>query len=150
MDINDVITQERNLVFSEFTSDLALTIANEINKFVKENYNDPVAIKIYYEGKEILKFLMEGRKKSPWLERKNTTVLESEHSSLFVYFKRNENDYQSWIEDETYAICGGGFPIKIGGKIKGAISVSGLDHLSDHRVIVEVLKKILHKESIEE
>lgn len=51
--------------------------------------------------------------------------------------------YKEWESSELYAICGGGFPIIKQNEVKGAICVSGLDHLDDHEVIIESLRKVL-------
>lgn len=51
--------------------------------------------------------------------------------------------HKEWESSEPYAICGGGFPIIEQNEVKGAICVSGLDHLDDHEVIIESLRKVL-------
>jgi uncharacterized protein (UPF0303 family) len=144
MEIQKVIEQENTIEFRTFTNDLALEIVIEINNFVKKNYDKPVGIKIVFDEKEVIKFLMQGRKTSPWLEKKANTVLESGHSSLFVFYNKDKKEYQKLNEDENFEISGGGFPIKMNGNIRGVICVSGLDHISDHLVITKVLSKILN------
>lgn len=145
MDLKTLNQQEAELVFEGFTSDMALSLAQSINERTKKNYDKPVGINVYYDDKTILHFLMEGRKEAPWLFRKRKTVLESGHSSLYVFFNIEDKVYQGWEKNPEHAICGGGFPINVNGEIRGAICVSGLDHLDDHQLIIDALKELLKK-----
>lgn len=145
MDLETVNKQEAELVFQEFTSDMALNLAQSINEETKKQYDKPVGIHIFYDDKTILHFLMEGRKEAPWLFRKRKTVLESGHSSLYVFFNSEKDAYKNWLENPEHAICGGGFPINVKGEIRGAICVSGLDHLDDHQLIIDGINKLLQK-----
>lgn len=142
MTVEKVIQQEEQLQFDTFDHEIALEIAKEISDYVKQHYPKPVGIQIYYNEKVILHYLMDGRKESPWLDRKTRTVLDSGHSSLWTFYKSESEDrYKEWQTDERYAVCGGGFPIIEKGIVKGAICVSGLDHQDDHDIIIQVLKK---------
>lgn len=146
MNKTDILAQEATLTFESFNNDMALALAEAINDDVKQHYLKKVGIRIVHNGLVVLHFLMNDRKESPWLQRKVKTVMESGHSSLYVYAERDQNStYHNWIEDSTQAVCGGGFPIIENGKITGAICVSGLDHLDDHAVIVKALQTVLQK-----
>ena len=149
MDLEKVTYQEQILIFEEFNNDMALSLALIISEQTKERFDKPVGIQIYYDGKIVLYYLMVGRKESPWLLRKRKTVLESGHSSLFVRLNSGDDLYKSWENDSEYAICGGGFPIRINGGIRGAICVSGLNHQDDHQLIVDALCKLLEKQTNE-
>lgn len=147
MDFNELLEQERRLHFTYFDNDLALRIASEINDYVTKTYPKPVGIKISHRGLPVLRFLMNGRKESPWLERKETTVLDSGHSSLYTFYQKEQNPlFAQWEQDSRYAVCGGGFPIVENGEVTGTICVSGLDHIEDHLIIVHVLTKLLTKQ----
>ncbi|WP_430612614.1 heme-binding protein [Enterococcus sp. DIV0876] len=147
MDFDELLDQERRLQFTYFDNDFALQIAAEINDYVTKTYSKPVGIKITHRGLPVLRFLMNGRKESPWLERKETTVLDSGHSSLYTFYQKEQNPlFAQWEHDSRYAICGGGFPIMEKGIVTGAICVSGLDHMEDHQIIVHVLTKKLAKQ----
>ncbi|HCM87744.1 MULTISPECIES: heme-binding protein [Enterococcus] len=146
MTIDELIEQEKYLQFETFDHELGLEITLEIVKEVKANFDIPVGIRINYEEKTILHYLMNGRKVSPWLDRKVKTVLESGHSSLYTFLLSDSHDvYAEWLTDPSYAICGGGFPIIEKGVLKGAICVSGLEHLADHQVLVKVLERVVKK-----
>lgn len=142
--LEEVLAEEAALQFEDFDSDIALDIAFKINEKIKQEQLDGVGIQVYFEDKVILHYLTKGRKESPWLERKCRTVLESGHSSLYTFYTVEEEPlFQEWAKSDQYAICGGGFPILIKDEVKGAICVSGLSHLEDHRLIVETLKDML-------
>ncbi|MFS0956466.1 heme-binding protein [Enterococcus casseliflavus] len=133
--------------FAHFDNDLALRLVIAIDQYVKRNYPKPVGIKVVHQGLPIIRFLMAGRKESQWLERKERTVLESGHSSLYVYAQKDRDiQFAKWAQDEHYAICGGGFPIIEDRNVTGAICVSGLAHLEDHKVITEVLKQMIQED----
>jgi len=48
------------------------------------------------------------------------------------------------MPEETYACCGGGFPLTVKNTgVIGTICVSGLPHTQDHQVIVDTLREYL-------
>ena len=144
MDKVEILEQEQTLQFEAFTHDMGLEIALRVINKVKEQAPKPVGIRIVHNGWLILHYLMDGRKESPWLNRKEKTVLDSGHSSLYTFLFMDEvPEYKEWESSEEYAICGGGFPIIENEKVTGAICVSGLDHLEDHRLIVESIEEVL-------
>lgn len=144
MNVIDVTQQEERYQFKKFNHSDGLNIALKIIAEAKATKPKPVAIRIFYEDKLIFHYLMDERKPAPWLNRKEKTVLESGHSSLYVF--EHQADYPEWLEDDTYAICGGGFPIIEQGVLKGAICVSGLVHTEDHQLIINALEEYLYKD----
>lgn len=120
----------------------ALQLGNELVRLATEN-DDHIRIKIVLDGETVFYHLMDGKGKSPWLDRKLKTVFASRHSSFYVY-QANESEglYQDWLEDEDYAVCGGGFPIWRDGQLVGAIAVSGLAHERDHELILVALANL--------
>lgn len=79
-----------------------------------------------------------------WLERKFRVVEHFGHSSLAVHYdfvSRGEDfDANSRLDPARFAAAGGGFPIRIGGTLAGAIGVSGLEMHADHALVVEGLR----------
>ncbi|MGL9731001.1 heme-binding protein [Enterococcus sp. DIV0756] len=149
MTIEELVRQEKQLQFEGFDHELALAITLEIIDEVKRNFDKPVGIRVYYEDKTVVHYLMNGRKTSPWLDRKVKTVLESRHSSLYPFLlSGSHEEFAKWVDDPTHAICGGGFPIIVQGELKGAICVSGLDHLADHQIIINVLERVLNNQQV--
>lgn len=144
MTLEEVLTQEKLLQFTEFNNEQAFTLANLIIKEVKAKYSKPVAIRIVLDQLKILDFMMSGRTDNSWLTRKINTVYKSKHSSLYTFLKKEQNPiYQCWENDGNFAICGGGFPLIINAELRGVIAVSGLVHDQDHQVIVNALQTML-------
>ncbi|MGB9343207.1 heme-binding protein, partial [Trichococcus sp.] len=88
-------------------------------------------------------YSMDGREENTWLDRKEKTVLDSGHSSLYTYLFADDVPYKQWASDEAYAIYGGGFPIIEKEEVTGVISVSGLSHREDHRLLAESMEEVL-------
>lgn len=99
----------------------------------------------------VFQYLMDKKKDDVWLCRKAHTVMKTEHSSLYVWIQHEKNgQYDELQKDETYAVCGGGFPIFVGDELIGSICVSGLPHEEDHLLIVESLAEYLKQKKIVE
>lgn len=123
-----------------FSHELALQFGFKVQQHIKQNQLKAVGIRIHYKGLLVFQYVMDGKKEDNWLKRKERTVLESGKSSYEVFL--NQNHYSTWINDDKYAICGGGYPIIENGECVGAICVSGLKHDEDHQLIVDVLKEM--------
>ncbi|MGM0213705.1 heme-binding protein [Enterococcus sp. AZ109] len=141
MDKQQVIQDEKEVVFKEFTHELGYKIAQRIIEKVQASKLKPVGVRIILDDLVIFQYLMDGKNESNWLKRKEKTVLDSGHSSLYVFF--HQDDYTGWIDDEQYAVCGGGFPIIIEGKVRGVIGVSGLKHDEDHMLLTETVREFI-------
>lgn len=126
--------------FESFSHEDALNIGIKAQQIVKKEHLKAVGIRITYKNLLIFQYLMDGKKEDHWLKRKEKTVLDSGHSSYYVYC--HQNDYQSWLNDESYAICGGGYPIIENGQCVGSICISGLKHDDDHQLIIKILKEL--------
>ena len=79
------------------------------------------------------------------MDRKQATVLKNQSSSLRALVERElYGAKEAWQTDEvTHAFCGGGFPLVIGGQLRGVAIVSGLPHLEDHALLIRVLSAYL-------
>lgn len=144
MDKIEIVKQEQQLQFEAFTHETGLEIALRIIKKVKEKATKPVGIRIVHKGALIFYYSMDGREENTWLARKEKTVLDSGHSSLYTYLFADEvPEYKEWESDESYAIYGGGFPIIEKGEVTGVICVSGLSHREDHRLLAESMEEVL-------
>lgn len=122
--------------FKEFKHHDALAIAQNILK-INNGQCNKLGIRITYEGLVVFQYLMDDRKNDIWLLRKEKTVIDSGHSSLYVFM--NKDKYHHLLNDEHYAVCGGGYPIIEDNQCKGAICVCGLQHDQDHALIMEAL-----------
>ncbi|EOH97775.1 heme-binding protein [Enterococcus pallens] len=141
MDKHQVIQDEQKVVFNEFTHELGFKIAQRIIEKVKERQLKSVGVRILFDDLLVFQYLMDGKSEDNWLKRKEKTVLDSGHSSLYVFF--HQEDYKDWLNDEQYAVCGGGFPIIINDEVRGVIGVSGLKHDEDHALLTETVREFI-------
>ncbi|WP_028041873.1 heme-binding protein [Candidatus Stoquefichus massiliensis] len=140
MNIEKVIKQEQEFSFQHFTHEFGLKFGLEVINYIQSHQLKSVGIRIIYKDLLIFQYLMDGKKEDVWLKRKVRTVLESGHSSYYTFL--HQDQYTDWIDNDCYAVGGGGFPIIENNKVVGAICVSGLKHDEDHQLIVDILRKL--------
>jgi uncharacterized protein (UPF0303 family) len=46
------------------------------------------------------------------------------------------------IDNDEYAVCGGGYPLIVNDELKGVFIISGLRHDEDHALIIKALKEM--------
>lgn len=143
IDLNEVLQEEKKLRFSEFSNQIALEFAAEVERIINAESDKPVAVRVTLDEQTILDYRTNKRQGSGWLTRKVKTVIKAQHSSMFVFLNQTKDPFQNWIGDESYAVCGGGFPLYINDQLRGVLAVSGLNHQDDHRVLVTALNKII-------
>lgn len=137
---------EKQLQFEDFRNEDAMKFALKITDWAETNSPKPLGIRISKDGLLILQYLMDGKKEDSWLKRKERTVLESGHSSLYVF--EHADEYPHMKDNELYCVGGGGFPLIINDAVRGAVCVSGLVHTEDHALIVRMLEE-MKKETAE-
>lgn len=142
--------QEEILQFSSFTNGDAWELGNMILMEARR-LGVQVAVSIRLNnGCTVFQYMMDGTNPyhEKWLERKYQTVRLTEKSSLRLYMtlKMNEETLEDmYLNPAEYAACGGGFPIRIEEVgVIGAVSISGLDHVSDHDLLIKSISKYLH------
>ena len=82
-----------------------------------------------------------------WIRRKFNTVCLTEGCSLRAWASsivKNQDLAAQGLDSKDYALCGGGFPIKLkSGEMAAALIVSNLPHLEDHAFLVSALSDYL-------
>jgi len=83
-----------------------------------------------------------------WMGRKARVVILTGHSSMHERVLAEETNIDWFakhgVEEEQYAIHGGGLPINVAGKgLAGILLISGLPQVQDHLLGVEVLTEYL-------
>ncbi len=149
--INDIKKQEEILQFTEFTSETALEIGMLlIEKARKENLL--LTIDITKSGHQLFHYAFEGTTpdNDAWIIRKNRVVNRFWTSSLCIGLKLKlidkTIDEKYFISDKEYSAHGGAFPIIIKNVgVVGTITSSGVDQITEHNLIVGVLKEFLQK-----
>lgn len=146
--------QEEILQFSHFTNEDAWMLGNIIVAEAKRR-SLSVAVTIRLNnGYTVFQYAADGTNlySQGWLDRKYNTVKLTEHSSLRLYMTLRENEQSledMFMDPKSYAACGGGFPIRVEEVgVIGAVAVSGLDHVSDHDLLVKCISIYLHIDEV--
>ena len=138
--------QEAELRFSSFDLEDAYTLGTMLREAGKQE-PEPIAVRVVLDGLTAYQSFLPGTglSNAQWMDRKYATVCQTRHSSLRAAVERELLGIQEpWQEDEErFAFCGGGFPLVVDGKFRGAVIVSGLPHLEDHRCLTDTLAAYL-------
>lgn len=136
--------QEQELCFSSFDLEDAYTLGTMLREAGK-NESEPIAVRVVLDDLTVYQSFLPGTglSNSQWMDRKYATVYHSRHSSLRAAVERELGGVREpWQSDEEqFAFCGGGFPLVVDGKFRGAAIVSGLPHLDDHRCLIDTLEE---------
>lgn len=142
--------QEEILQFSSFTNADAWELGNMVVQEAKR-LGLTIATRIRLNnGYTVFQYGMDGTNllNEQWMTRKENTVKTLEESSLrfCMNLRANQESLEGhFLDPREYAACGGGFPIRVEEVgVIGTIVVSGLDHVSDHDLLVKCISKYLH------
>lgn len=147
--MDELLALEDLLSFKDFKHEDALAIGLDAIGKVKSRQWRRIGIRIVLDDLLIFQYLMDDKNEDEWLKRKEHTVIQSGHSSNYVYMNRDQERYSPWLSDPKHGVSGGGFPIMIDGVCRGVISISGMTQEADHALIVEVLKEHIAKKKDE-
>ena len=140
--LEDILALENELIFVMFDEAMAKKMVKYAMSYATQKYQKPIGIRITYQGKIIEQCLM-GEVKDLWLGRKEKVCLETGHSSYAIFLDNMESHtYDFMVEDESYGVCGGSFPLMVGKKGCGAITCTGLRPQEDHDVVVESIRLV--------
>jgi uncharacterized protein (UPF0303 family) len=145
----ELAAEEREIQFSSFTNDDAWELGSALVATGREA-GAPIAIEISRNHQRLFHAALAGATpdNASWIERKTRVVHRFGHSSLYVGQASRERG--STFEDEfgldpqLYAAHGGAFPVIVRnvGPV-GAVVVSGLPQVDDHRMVVAALRQHL-------
>ncbi len=142
-----LLEHEATSVFEELNREIALEVGNRAAALgIARNY--PITISIELDGEEVFRQALPGAsdEHAGWIARKSNVVNLTQHSTMYERVKAEE-DGIDWhqkhgVVDETHAIHGGGFPLRIAnGQFRGVLLISGLPQVEDHLFAVEVLRQ---------
>ncbi|MFD7130388.1 heme-degrading domain-containing protein [Streptomyces sp. NPDC059894] len=149
--LEELQAQERRLVLKRFTHDDAWALGTLLVELARER-QAPVAIDIHRAGQQLFHAALPGSApdNDAWIARKRRVVERYGVSSYLVgsRFRAKGTTFEesSRLDPDTYAAHGGSFPINVEGVgVIGAVTVSGLPQLEDHRFVVEALEEFLSK-----
>ncbi|MFD7294637.1 heme-degrading domain-containing protein [Streptomyces sp. NPDC059897] len=147
--IPELEEQERRLVLDSFTYDDAWTLGNLLVDLARER-EAPVAIDITRGGQQLFHAALPGSApdNDAWIARKRR-VVERYHASSYLVgsrFRAKGTTFEdaSRLDPDTYAAHGGAFPISVrGAGVVGAVVVSGLPQIEDHKLVVAALERFV-------
>jgi uncharacterized protein (UPF0303 family) len=149
--IEELEAQERRLVFRQFTHDDAWALGSLLVELARER-QAPVAIDIHRAGQQLFHAALPGSApdNDAWINRKRRVVERYGSASYLVgaRFRAKGSTFEesSRLDPDEYAAHGGSFPITVEGVgVVGAVTVSGLPQLQDHKFVVEALEEFLNK-----
>ena len=143
--------QEELLQFEHFSNDDAFELGSFMVSYARK-HNITIAISIRLNNGCILfQHCPDGTNllNQKWMDRKFNFVKLMERSSLlstFTFEHDNDTLETHALSNNDYALCGGGFPIRIKGSktVIGAVIASNLYHIADHEFIISCLKEYLN------
>jgi uncharacterized protein (UPF0303 family) len=146
---SQLLSEESELILPSLDHSNALEIG-EIAKSLGQFKKLPIAVEVRLLDWMVYHASLPGSsiENKQWLDRKARVVRLKHHSTLYEWVTANE-DKINWFEvnnlpEIDYAIHGGGLPLitKNEGFV-GALLISGLPHVDDHQLGVEVLTAYL-------
>jgi uncharacterized protein (UPF0303 family) len=147
--VEQVLEQEKRLVFPAFGIELAHEIGAELTRLGKEK-SLPIAFDVTRSGQCLFHCALEGATadNAAWILRKNRVVNRFGHSSLYMgahcRLSGMSIEEKYYLPANEYADHGGAFPITLKGSgIIGTVTVSGLPQIDDHELVVSILERFL-------
>lgn len=145
----DIKHQEEILKFEHFDNEDAWKLGCQIVEDAMKT-NKHISVEIWINQYLVFRYGSQGTNNynDLWMRRKINTVNMFHRSSLRVHYmpQVGEDDIykDAHLDPDKYSNMGGGFPIHVKGTgVVGALAVSGLNHIEDHQVAAEGIKKYL-------
>ena len=144
-----LLAEEQALQFPAFGTDIAWVLGNCLYERAKAD-NLPIAIEISRNGQQLFFAALPGATpdNAEWIRRKRAVVQRFQHSSLYMSVEAEQKGrpflQRFGLSEQDYAAAGGGFPIFVRGTgCVGAVVVSGLPQLEDHRLVTDAIREIV-------
>jgi uncharacterized protein (UPF0303 family) len=142
----ELAAEEEQLQFTGFTNDDAWDLGSALVAAARRD-GAPVAVDVSRHGHQLFHASLPGTSpdNDSWIQRKTRVVHRFGHSSLYVRQASVERgttfEEEFGLDPALYAAHGGAFPVVVRsvGPV-GAVVVSGLPQLEDHRTVVAALR----------
>ncbi|SDN03922.1 Uncharacterized protein, UPF0303 family [Geodermatophilus siccatus] len=142
----ELAAEEEELQFAGFTNDDAWDLGSALVAAARRD-GAPVAVDISRHGHQLFHASLPGTSpdNDSWIQRKTRVVHRFGHSSLYVRQASIERgttfEEEFALDPALYAAHGGAFPVVVRsvGPV-GAVVVSGLPQLEDHRMVVAAIR----------
>ncbi|CAM4091263.1 hypothetical protein AT575_07280 [Streptococcus penaeicida] len=135
---------EENLIFQSFDSQAALALgALLVEEAVAFGEEPAIRIERLSDGAAIFQYIGNsgGERNIGFALRKMAAVRVTGFSSLYSLALLGENP--QLLDLENTLPVAGAFPIKVAGEMVAILSISGLHHGNDHRLLMVALSKFL-------
>ena len=149
--LDELASEEPALQFERFSLDDAWAIGNALREGALAR-SGAVAIEISLRDRPLFYTTTPGADTSngSWIRRKRNTVLALGTSTLVVGMKLAKAgqtlEQRYGLSPAEHASDGGGFPLRLRSLgVVGAITVSGMPSLEDHRLVTDVLRSFLQR-----
>jgi uncharacterized protein (UPF0303 family) len=147
----ELAAEEEQLQFTGFTNDDAWDLGSALVAVARRD-GAPVAVDVSRHGHQLFHASLPGTSpdNDSWIQRKTRVVHRFGHSSLYVRQASVERgttfEEEFALDPALYAAHGGAFPVIVRsvGPV-GAVVVSGLPQLEDHRTVVAALRAHLSR-----
>lgn len=147
--VEELESQERRLIFGQFTCEDAWKLGSMLVEMARE-LQAPVAVDIHRCGQQLFHAALSGSTpdNDAWIARKRRVVERYGSASYLVgaRFRAKGTTFEesSRLDPDRYAAHGGSFPITVENVgVVGAVTVSGLPQVEDHRLVVAALERFL-------
>ena len=142
----ELAAEEEELQFAGFTNDDAWDLGSALVAAARRD-GAPVAVDVSRHGHQLFHAALPGTSpdNDSWIQRKTRVVHRFGHSSLYVRQASIERgttfEEEFGLDPALYAAHGGAFPVVVRsvGPV-GAVVVSGLPQLEDHRMVVAAIR----------
>ena len=144
--VAQLTAEEAELQFGSFTNDDAWDLGSALVAVARRD-GAPVAVDVSRHGHQLFHASLPGTSpdNDSWIQRKTRVLHRFGHSSLYVRQASIERgttfEEEFGLDPALYAAHGGAFPVVVRsvGPI-GAVVVSGLPQLEDHRMVVAAIR----------
>lgn len=147
--LEDLLAEEKAIALGGFDYADAWTLGSHIQAAAAER-GLAIGIEVVHGNTQVFLALMPGSTPDnlDWLRRKRSTALRFHHSSLYVRLlseSRGVNFHTRYrLPDADYAASGGSVPVFIRDVgVVGAVTVSGLPDVEDHRLVIAALRSLV-------
>jgi uncharacterized protein (UPF0303 family) len=147
--LKELIGEQDGLQFAHFDFDDALAIGLDLVEKARQD-SLMVTIDIAVNGQQLFHAALPGTSpdNDQWVARKNRVVGRFFRSSFYIAklleAKGKSIDEVYGLPARDYAASGGAVPVTVkGGGVIGTITVSGLPHQEDHKMVVAAIRRHL-------
>jgi uncharacterized protein (UPF0303 family) len=147
--LESLLAEEQELQFPSFSADVAWMLGHRIYQRAKAEAL-PIAIEVSRNGQQLFFAALPGATpdNAEWIRRKRAVVQRFHHSSLYMSVEAEKKGRpfleRYGLSAQDYAAAGGGFPILLENTgCIGAVIVSGLPQLEDHRLVTESIREVI-------